>query len=922
MSITPNDPANFSPTLQGYTGQGSFRFWCQTVLPLVYDDSLSYYELLNKVVNYLNNVISDVSTVESNVGEIVGSFDDLQNYVNENYEQLVETYNTLEQYVNDYFTNLDIQQEINSKLDQMASSGALSVLLAPFIPDLVTDWMDEHITPTTPVVDNSLTISGAAADAKVTGDEITILKDDITANLAYYNKEMPVLAWEQGSINATTGNNSSSNTRIRCGSVDVKGATKVTVPSGKKISYRLYSSTNVFEYASVFFTDDFTINFSENKKIRFIMAFADDADITPSEGSDIYTVFSTDKYLNKKGTVADSKTVGDKIERLTSEFIITNGYQSGGYRITDGAKITGTQYVRTEFKVPANPGDYVKCNSANIVYRVLAYQKVNNEYVYTGVIKDFADTNIALIEEFCYITITARYDDNREITSDSFDTVMNQVNFIKLANVKTYIFDPMEIGSLGTSAGNLSNSSNRLYHRSTKFYEFEQNNIVKLIFSENDASNIENVLLLRYDSSFNLLGYATLSLHGNQEISWTLTGEATRYIAICVRHIEDQANFEGVTLITNTNSPALYYPNIINPNNTSLAFNYEVQNGICASGRLLLPPNYTISGKKVPLVVFVHGSGSITTWTTNLSSDYFDYFSYITNEGYALFDCYPWTDKESLGSTYSPITIPVNINSYLKGIEYVCSRFNIDRDSVVLACKSQGGNIGHWAIVETDFPFKGVGLFAPTTDPILQKTNNLFYNKNCRLAISKYVNFSGSQTEIDAFVNSGNVTNGDVISFLNKNKGKITSMYPVSQGIIGTDSETLFEGGIDTLSSVPQWMLDAGLPERQTAYDLIPAIASHDEYIKIAKRPVKFWCAFDDESTSSYGNYAVHQWLLNGGSDSEFRILPIGTGGHHAMDTDSNALKSSGTTSLGIPYTNIPTAYVELVEFFNYCLTK
>ena len=51
MSITPNDPANFTPTMQGYTGQGSFRFWCQTVLPLVYDDSLSYYELLNKVVN-------------------------------------------------------------------------------------------------------------------------------------------------------------------------------------------------------------------------------------------------------------------------------------------------------------------------------------------------------------------------------------------------------------------------------------------------------------------------------------------------------------------------------------------------------------------------------------------------------------------------------------------------------------------------------------------------------------------------------------------------------------------------------------------------------------------------------------------------------------------------------------------------------
>lgn len=36
---------------------GAFKFWCQKVLPAVYDDSLSYYELLCKVVDYLNKVI-------------------------------------------------------------------------------------------------------------------------------------------------------------------------------------------------------------------------------------------------------------------------------------------------------------------------------------------------------------------------------------------------------------------------------------------------------------------------------------------------------------------------------------------------------------------------------------------------------------------------------------------------------------------------------------------------------------------------------------------------------------------------------------------------------------------------------------------------------------------------------------------------
>lgn len=44
-----------------------FTFWCQKVLPLVYDNSLSYYEVLCKVVEYLNRVIQQV---DSNTSQI------------------------------------------------------------------------------------------------------------------------------------------------------------------------------------------------------------------------------------------------------------------------------------------------------------------------------------------------------------------------------------------------------------------------------------------------------------------------------------------------------------------------------------------------------------------------------------------------------------------------------------------------------------------------------------------------------------------------------------------------------------------------------------------------------------------------------------------------------------------------------------
>ena len=73
---------DFTPTLVGYSNQEKLRFWCQKVLPLVYDDSLSYYELLNKVVLYLNNAIQDVANAETNIDSLFESYQELQDYVN------------------------------------------------------------------------------------------------------------------------------------------------------------------------------------------------------------------------------------------------------------------------------------------------------------------------------------------------------------------------------------------------------------------------------------------------------------------------------------------------------------------------------------------------------------------------------------------------------------------------------------------------------------------------------------------------------------------------------------------------------------------------------------------------------------------------------------------------------------------------
>ena len=74
--------SNITPNLEPTKDLGKFKFWCQKVLPLVYDDAISYYEVLCKVVDYLNTVIDNVNTDADNIDELADDFLELQTYVN------------------------------------------------------------------------------------------------------------------------------------------------------------------------------------------------------------------------------------------------------------------------------------------------------------------------------------------------------------------------------------------------------------------------------------------------------------------------------------------------------------------------------------------------------------------------------------------------------------------------------------------------------------------------------------------------------------------------------------------------------------------------------------------------------------------------------------------------------------------------
>lgn len=101
-------------------GQGvflpPFKAWLASNIPAVYDNTMTYYEELVALIKYLQDIV--VPAVNDNASAVTT----ISNAVEQ-----------LQSYVENYFANLDVQEEINNKLDQMADDGILQEIITTYI---------------------------------------------------------------------------------------------------------------------------------------------------------------------------------------------------------------------------------------------------------------------------------------------------------------------------------------------------------------------------------------------------------------------------------------------------------------------------------------------------------------------------------------------------------------------------------------------------------------------------------------------------------------------------------------------------------------------------------------------------------------------------------------------------------------------
>lgn len=216
---------NNEPTIQPRTVTGIFTNYIAKVLPLAFDDSMSYYECLCALLNYINDtIVPDINNTNDGLAELQGFYEELQSYVNT------------------YFDNLDVQEEINNKLDAMAQDGSLTTLISAYIQPridaqniIINDINNkvDSVASGSPLVASSISemtdttrtyvlstdgywyyyngsawTRGGVYQASVDTADVTAIKDNLAVtdeniiNLLLREDLDLYCEWEQGSINS------------------------------------------------------------------------------------------------------------------------------------------------------------------------------------------------------------------------------------------------------------------------------------------------------------------------------------------------------------------------------------------------------------------------------------------------------------------------------------------------------------------------------------------------------------------------------------------------------------------------------------------------------------------------------------------------------------------------------------------------
>ena len=183
-----------------YKNLTPFKWFVLENFPFIENDfdAINDYHLFSKVVEYLNKTIDNMNLTGEQMENVTNAMTELQNYVN------------------NYFDNLDVQNEINNKLDSMVQSGELQEIVSNIF-DILNTKIDDNETETNLKINNinnriDVLSSGSPAGVYATTQDLINANPDhskiyvVSADGQWYYYNTTLSQWTAGGLYQTAQN--------------------------------------------------------------------------------------------------------------------------------------------------------------------------------------------------------------------------------------------------------------------------------------------------------------------------------------------------------------------------------------------------------------------------------------------------------------------------------------------------------------------------------------------------------------------------------------------------------------------------------------------------------------------------------------------------------------------------------------------